>query len=406
MSDEQAAGSDAHGSIATWAEFGKLTLKQWVGEPEAGAWEFYGLAGKAYEAGQLDLAERSLRKATHLSPLNVQLHLTLGRVTYQRGRLSEAERSFQEALAVDPESVEALLGMAVTLHGEGRESDAVYFYLRYLNERPDDVGAMVSLAAVFQSTGQNDEAVELFQRASALDPESPDVAGLYGRALLDMGRDAKGLELLRKSVDLDSQDSEVYRALGSAVAEQGDPAGARAYYERAIELEPRNAAAHLELASILNHAALPDDGVEHATRAVAILREEKGSEEEFATALWQLGWSRYVAGRWHESIEASREALQLDPLLLPVKFNLALALLRAGELDQATTEYESASDAVDEAWDLKHYGIKDLKAALAEDSELPGGEEILASLKRRYEELKAGRESSGRTPGRLPSSSA
>ena len=405
MTDEQAAGSSAHGSIATWAEFGKLAVKQWVGEPEAGAWEFYGLAGKAYEAGQLDLAERSLRKATHLSPLNVELHLTLGRVTYQRGRLSEAERSFHEALAVDPENVEALLGLAVTLHREGRESDAVYFYLSYLNERPDDVEAMVSLAAVFQSTGQNDEAVELFERAFALSRESPDVAGLYGRALLDMGRDDEGLALLRKSVDLKSQDSEVYRALGSAVAAQGDLTGAQAYYERAIVLEPRNAAAHLDLASLLSHGPSVDAGVEHAARAVEILRAEKGPDEELATALWELGWGCYVAGRWRESIEASREALQLDSLLLPVKFNLALALLRAGELDEATVEYQHASDDVEEAWDLKHYGIKDLKAALAEDPELPGGAEILVALKQRYEELKAGRESSGRPSGPLPSSS-
>src|SRR5262249_13204252 len=61
------------------------------------------------------------------------------------------------------------------------------------------------------------------------------------------------------------------------------------------------------------------------------------------------------------------------------RFNLALALLRIGDVERAQKEYESASSQADENA-LKSDGINGLSSALVEDPMLPGAEEILQML--------------------------
>jgi tetratricopeptide (TPR) repeat protein len=149
-----------------------------------------------------------------------------------------------------------------------------------------------------------------------------------------------------------------------------------------------------KLASLLSHTGSADAGLEHGERAVAITKDEQRSREELATALWELGWAHYAAGNWLQSAAASREALEIHPHLIPVRFNLGLALLCAGDVDAAEAEYRRAADDVEDSWDLKFYGMQDLKAVLAEEPDLARGEEILSLLKDRYETLKGRRKRS------------
>lgn len=388
----KSGSDDTLSRLSTFVAFAGLAVKYFSGSSGVRADEFSRLAAKALQEGNFALAERSARKATQLSPRDAQLQVSLGDILYERGKVAEAQACFEQALELDDTADEALIGMAVSLHAQGMVSDAVYYYLKYLEREPESLVAMVNLAAALQFTGQPSEAKAMFERACDQYPENPLVHGLYGRALYDLGEFDDAILRLRTAIDLGSRESEVYRALAMALEVRGDLDGAQTQLRHAVELDQGNAAAHLELAALLADEIDPGQAVVHAQTAVELVKKRQASNAELSSGLWQLGWALYKTGDWRRSAQMSREALNNDPHQLPVKFNLGLALLRAGESEEAFREYREAADAVEDALDLRIYGIDDLKAALDEDPDLSGGAEILELLERRYKTLVVARE--------------
>jgi tetratricopeptide (TPR) repeat protein len=57
---------------------------------------------------------------------------------------------------------------------------------------------------------------------------------------------------------------------------------------------------------------------------------------------WNLGWNYYLLGQFDQAIAVDRRALEVDPTLLPVRFNLSLTLLAAGQVEAGRAEYQQA----------------------------------------------------------------
>jgi tetratricopeptide (TPR) repeat protein len=368
-------------------EYARLSATALKGDHDAGADEFRRLGIDAYHEGKLDQAERLLGRATHLAPERPDLHAVLGAVVYDRGKYEEAAQSFATALNLDPGQEDALLGMGAALHAMGRVSDAIFYYLSFLRLQPDNVVAMTNLGNAFAHTGQLEEAAEMFERSVQLQPDNAQIHAAYGRALYNVGKIEDAVGHLRLAVDAGSEDGEVYRLLGLALIGRDDLDGARALLERALELNPSDVAAYIDLTALLHESGEPRKAVEVASQATEIADKEKTSDTVRAHAYWQLGWAYYRVSEWRKSAEASKTALEADPQLVPPHFNLALALLRAGDATAAREEYEATLGLIDNALDLKALAINDLKAAMSEDGGLAGGREMLDVLERRYREL-------------------
>lgn len=84
--------------------------------------------------------------------------------------------------------------------------------------------------------------------------------------------------------------------------------------------------------------------------AIEAYRQAIANGSDDIGTYWDLGWALYLAGDYGGSIAASRRALELDPRLLPVRMNVATALLAQGQEDAAMREYEAGLNmAVDPA---------------------------------------------------------
>ena len=99
------------------------------------------------------------------------------------------------------------------------------------------------------------------------------------------------------------------------------------------------------------------------------------------------GWYHNRLGHFQDSVEASREALRIDPKQLEARFNLALTLLQSGQPEEALEEYRKGLGGVKLASDLKYLAIEDLEQALRENPNLPQGEQVLQMLKSQHEEM-------------------
>jgi tetratricopeptide (TPR) repeat protein len=341
-------------------------------------------AFKAQIDGKLEDAERCFREALLWQPEDAELHSSLGQVYYQQTRSSEAEKHFRKALDYDYSNLRAFKGLGLLLQERGDLSEPMYYYLKYLESNPSDAVVTHNLGAVFHNMGDYESAIEYYERAEKEEAKDPLVRKNHALALMALGKFDEAKQQLNAAREAAPQDSEVDSLLGSLLVAQGDQLGAINAYETAVAKDPDNAENHIAFAELAIDLGRYDQAVEHSLKA-ADLSLKAGDPSAAGEAYWELGWSYYVSGRWPESIEASRKALNLNPALAPVHFNLGLGLLQLKQADEARREYEEGIKGVSDIGELKTHGIDDLKKALDKNPDLPHGTQILQMLEEEYE---------------------
>jgi len=147
-------------------------------------------------------------------------------------------------------------------------------------------------------------AADQFKRSIGLDPEF--VLAYVGLAesymVLNSQGDLSKQEMLRrvrplvsKAHDLDDQIGEVYNVMASLAEYDGDIAGAEAYYRKSIELSPGYATSRQWLGLLLSN----------------------------------------FTGRYEESAEIYRHAIEVDPMAAVIRSNYGAALAFLGRMDES-----------------------------------------------------------------------
>ena len=358
-------------------------VRRWVRRT---AQKYAGQASKAQLNEKLEDAERYFREALIWQPEDADLHSSLGQVYYEQTKPIEAERQFRKALDYDYSNLRAFKGLGLLLQERGDMKEPMYYYLKYLESNPSDPVVNHNLGTVFHNMGDYESAIEYYERAEKEDSRDALVRKNHALALLAVGEFDKAKKALSIAREVAPNDGEVDNLLGSVFVAEGDQESAIKAYETAIEKDPDNAENHLEFAELADELARYDDAIEHSQKA-ADLSVKAGDSSAAGEAYWELGWSYYMSERWLESIEASRKALRLNPLLNPVHFNLGLALLQLNRADEARREYEEGIEGVADVSEIKAHGIDDLRNAMVKNPQLPQADQILQILEDRYEML-------------------
>jgi superkiller protein 3 len=248
---------------------------------------------------------------------------------------------------------------------------------------------LLNLGSCLHDSGKYNEAIAYYKKAEEVDPHNPLIMENRALAYYSLGQVDQAIEHIRRSLILDPTNSRAQTFLGRALETNGDKEEAIRSYKRAIELDPMNADARLNASFLLDQSGAYEEAAQYARQAIEAY-QQKGQKNGVALGYLDLGWYYYRMGRIDESEQASRKSLEIDPSLYGARFNLALAHLRQGRVDEARKEYLEGADSVKLASDLKTWAIDDLNAAL-QDHSLPGGAEILDELKARYKALRSRR---------------
>lgn len=261
-----------HLKLASSIEHGGVGLAETPGVDLRSAWLHMVL-------GQLEEAERDLRRGLERQGLTDGLCIDLAQVLKLQGRTSEAVEYCADVLEQRPNFMQTrdmLAGLLFELH-RGDEVPGVY--LAPLDNTPDDAALRVRLASALESNGRIEEALEHARRAAAdLDPDAsetrdriariflrlqaPDLVGdLYRRAiestpsdallraryaslLLEAGRASEALDQLTQAVELDEDNPDLRNDLAYAHFVQGDIDAARQQLLRAARIDPAGAGEH------------------------------------------------------------------------------------------------------------------------------------------------------------------
>lgn len=387
MTEPPKRSSDLRTAFGASMEYATTWAASLFGDAKRSTWRFRSLAHRSNQSGVPFLDRLSLERAVALSPKDPRPRVELGTLLFERGDLEGARRAFEGALGCDFKDSGALRGMGTTLHRLGKLDEAAYYYLSYLANEPEDLHVLINLAIVRDQQGEYGRAIRRLREADSLSPDNPLIHQLLGRSLMRAGDLHQARKTLEKAIELSPRDSEAHRFLGLALETLGDTEAAKASFEKAIDCDPASGYAYLNLAQLLN--LKPE---EHGRTSVLAARareqfEKGGNRHGVALALWEVGWAEYLLGNWKKSIRASVAALEEEPGIVPIRFNLALALLQQGDVGAAREHYIRALADLEDLSDLRTHGLADLREALKEDPDLEGGAGLLRMLEAKDEEM-------------------
>jgi tetratricopeptide (TPR) repeat protein len=200
--------------------------------------------------GQLDEAERVLRRLVALAPDEPGAYVNLGNLELDRGRLPAAEGWYRLAIARNPRMADAWYDLGVVLAATGRVAEAMEAYRQTIAAAPTFTSARVNLALLQHRAGDTAGALVTLDDALRVDPGS--VFALSNRAVLRGvgGRLVEGLEDARRSVRLGPDRVIAWLVLANLELQAGHRAEARAAAEQAQRLDPRSVEAREILGAI------------------------------------------------------------------------------------------------------------------------------------------------------------
>jgi TolB-like protein/class 3 adenylate cyclase/Flp pilus assembly protein TadD len=223
--------------------------------------------------------------------------------------------------------------------------------------------------AFFESRKEaSDQARQMFEKAIELDPR---YAAAYARLAWVYHLDffsrwaqdpaqslGRALELAQRAVALEDTLPLAHQILGLVYLFQRQHEQAIAEIERATALNPGDALNYATLGVILNFSGRLDESVKAQEQA---LRLDPRNPTMY---LIQLGHAYRSAGQCDKAIGPIKQALSLNPSLIPARANLAVCYIELGREEEARAEAaevlrRNPNFSVEAAWRKENQPFKD-----------------------------------------------
>ena len=345
----------------------------------------------AYNAGNLQEAERLYRDILQVQPKNPDANHNLGLVAVSMNQSGAALPLFKSAIDVNPNIEQFWISYIDTLIKEkqfknakqvleqgkkqgvaGEKFNALEAQLasinqtenvdsaspsrnqlsslleHYQNGRYDDaekVALLITqkfpnhqlswkvLGGVFKQTGRISESLVASQKSVKLAPQDAEARNNVGITLRELGRLQEAEASLRQAVALKSDFVEAHSNLGVALKELGRSEEAEASYRQAIALKSDFVEAHSNLGVALKELGRSEEAEASYRQAIAM-------KPDYAPAHYNLGNTLRELGRLEEAEASLRQAVALKSDYAEAHNNLGITLNAMGLKERALQHFE------------------------------------------------------------------
>ncbi len=149
-------------------------------------------------------------------------------------------------------------------------------------------------------------------------------------------------EELRAAIGAKPDYAEAHYTLGSVLKQKGELQPAADALREAIRLQPDFAGAHTNLGAVLRQLGDDDGAAVESRKGMDLLK--KKSSEQAATFATNSGRRLLNAGDLDGAILQFRSAIQSLPGYAPAHYQLATALQRKGNKEEASKEFQRAAE--------------------------------------------------------------
>jgi tetratricopeptide (TPR) repeat protein len=295
-------------------------------------------------------------------------HFSLGQALAGRHRMAEAATAFRHSIALQPGVVAAHTGLGQALTGLGDHAGAAAAFRTALELDPSNAEPYVCTGQLLHQLGRPQDAVAHFRAAIDLAPTRSDAWIALGRALLALGQTEDAAAATCQAIAHDPAVAAAHLQLGDIRHRQRDHVAAELAYRTAILLSPALPEAHCHLSNALYDLGRFEAAAEAASTAIALRSEYADAHTNHGNAL--LALLRYDEAeaayrtavrlqphspaclsnlgsvltdqrRLDEALAVQRRALAIDPGFVDGRYNHAITLLLAGQLEAGWQYYEA-----------------------------------------------------------------
>lgn len=223
-----------------------------------------------FQSGQLDEAERIMRKILKRAPNNLGALQTLGMIAAHKGQSDQAERLLRQCIAFAPDQAAAHINLGNILIGKNKIAAAESSYRRAIELAPRLPAAHYNHGRCLRALGQLDDAIASYRRALTLQPDFFEAQVNLGSALCEKEAYQEAEEVYRNLLSRRPNAIEVKVYLGDVLRLRGEPEQARTCYESVLRERPGHPRASLSLGLAL----LDENAIVQAAEIIEPLKTE------------------------------------------------------------------------------------------------------------------------------------
>ncbi|MBN2720717.1 MAG: tetratricopeptide repeat protein [Proteobacteria bacterium] len=288
------------------------------------------------EAGNLEDAEKTGRRALEIDRDLGKVHIALGQIYLDSDRVDKALEHLLEGTRLEPDNTGALFPLAEAMEKSGDGEGAISVLEKLTADREFEALARFHLARILVGSGRTGEAADHLFRAAELNPSFIGAIGELGAQMEKQGQAESAILLYEAYLTRDPQNNAVRGFLARACFIKGEYPRARDQSEIIIETDPENTTGLLILG--LSETRLGD--YESALETFKRLREVSG--EGFET-LMQIGSAQRELEMYSEAAATFEEAVRIYPDRFEPHLNLAII---HDAMENMTKAEESARKAL------------------------------------------------------------
>jgi len=286
--------------------------------------------------GTADKGIAELDAANAAAPADVELWRRSARVLQGLGRNKEALARYERLLAIAPRDADALLASA-EIHLALNELDpARTIALSLVGSAAQESRGQYVLGRIALKQDKPEDAVIAFARATKLDGKRGAAWAGLGEAYLALKDERKARDALASAAALPDATVTVFRKLAELEISAGRHAAALSPLERAVALVPGDADLRLAHARSLAQLERWHDSANAAREAMRL-------DPKSIDALLLFADASYRQGKNGEAIETLKRAVALDPESYPVHYRLGRSFAENNLYTDAQTHLERAA---------------------------------------------------------------
>lgn len=321
----------------------------------------------------LNDAEKEFADAIKIAPINARFNNNLGAILAARGKYSEASPHFDRAvrendsyaaayanrallslaigqpvlafddslraIKLDPGLIPARVAYGRSLLETGKLADALKVAQALKAEAPSEWQSMLLLADALLANCEFRESRATLARLSVLSPANVEVLLKLAHANDKLGDLDNAIKQARKATQVAPGDPRTHITLGRYLDANRDANAARLQFERAMDLKPEKSLRKVAMGGILRILIATDK----LPDADELSKKWLKQYSDDAACHYNRAWiaSQIEGDHMQECIDGYRKALELDPSLKSVHYNLGLVLVKAGKKQEALEELKS-----------------------------------------------------------------
>jgi tetratricopeptide (TPR) repeat protein len=286
-----------------------------------------------HQQGHLLEAGETYRQILAVDPQHVDALNLMGVVMQAAGDLEMAEDLLTRATKLAPDYFAPFANLGNALQAMGRLSEAIDAFHTALDLNADSVETVNNLASALNQTKQFEAALEASEQALKLLAAFPEALVNKGNALLGLGRPDEAIATYQKALVLAPGHGNALFNLANAFVDLEDFEAAIDPYRQSLAHDTGNPEKHFNLANALLKAGRLEDCLKPFEEALTLKPDYVDALCNHASALQSLG-------RTEEAISRLQKAMAFQPDSPDLHWNLSLAALQHGDYATGWAEYE------------------------------------------------------------------